>query len=97
MPTVLRLRDTFGLDHLHLEDDPLPPLGPADVHVRFHAASLNYRDLMVALGHYNPKMALPRILGSDAAGEVLAVGPQVTLFQPGDRVASLFFPVLARW
>lgn len=89
-PTALTL-DAFGLDHLALEPLSLPALGPADVHVRFHAASLNYRDLMVALGHYNPKMLLPRVLGSDAAGEVLAVGPAVTHFKPGDRVCSLFF------
>jgi NADPH:quinone reductase-like Zn-dependent oxidoreductase len=88
--TVLRLH-AFGLDTLKLEQDDLPTLGPTDVHVRFHAASLNYRDLMVVLGEYNPKMELPRIIGSDAAGEVLAVGPHVTAFQPGDRVASLFF------
>jgi NADPH:quinone reductase-like Zn-dependent oxidoreductase len=87
---ALRLH-SFGLDNLHLEDVTLPTLGPTDVHVRFHAASLNYRDLMVVLGQYNPKMELPRIPGSDAAGEVLAVGSHVTLFQPGDRVASLFF------
>lgn len=93
MPTALTLH-AFGLDNaanLTLEQHQLPALGPTDVHVRFHAASLNYRDLMVVLGHYNPKMQLPRILGSDAAGEVVAVGPAVTLFQPGDRVCSLFF------
>lgn len=89
-PVALRL-NPFGLDNLSLEPTPLPALGPSDVHVRFHAAALNYRDLMVALGQYNPKMALPRILGSDAAGEVIAIGPAVTLFQPGDRVCSLFF------
>lgn len=87
---TLRLH-AFGLDNLKLEDAELPSLGPNDVHVRFHAASLNYRDLMVALGTYNPKMDLPRIPGSDAAGEVLAVGSAVTDFAPGDRVASLFF------
>jgi NADPH:quinone reductase-like Zn-dependent oxidoreductase len=90
MPTALTLT-AFGLDHLTLEPHSLAALGPTDVHVRFHAASLNYRDLMVALGHYNPKMQLPRVLGSDAAGEVLAVGIKVTRFQPGDRVVSLFF------
>jgi NADPH:quinone reductase-like Zn-dependent oxidoreductase len=90
MATVLRLR-AFDLDHLELEQVDLPALGSTEVHVRFHAASLNHRDLMVALGRYNPKMALPRILGSDAAGEVLAIGNAVTRFQPGDRVASLFF------
>ncbi|HTV08271.1 MAG TPA: NAD(P)-dependent alcohol dehydrogenase [Candidatus Aquilonibacter sp.] len=93
MPTALRL-NAFGLDNvanLSLEPTELPALGPTDVHVRLRGASLNYRDLMVALGHYNPKMQLPRILGSDAAGEVIAVGPAVTLFKPGDRVCTLFF------
>ncbi len=89
--TVLRLRDGFGLNNLRVEQEPLPEPGPGQVHVRFHAGSLNYRDLMVALGHYNPKMELPRILGSDAAGEVVSVGEGVTELQAGDRVASLFF------
>lgn len=88
--TALQLT-AFGLENLNLLKTELPAPGPAEVHVRFHAASLNYRDLMVALGHYNPRMALPRILGSDAAGEVVAVGDQVTTLKPGDRVASLFF------
>jgi len=46
---------------------------------------------MVVLGQYNPKMQLPRILGSDAAGEVVAAGSAVTLFKPCDRVCTLFF------
>jgi NADPH:quinone reductase-like Zn-dependent oxidoreductase len=89
--SVLRLRDAFGLDHLQIEQTDLPEPGPHEVLVRFHAASLNYRDLMVALGQYNPKMELPRILGSDAAGEVVSIGSAVTSLKPGDRVASLFF------
>lgn len=89
-PTALRL-DAFGLDNLKPEPAPLPALGPTDVHVRLRAAALNYRDLMVVLGQYNPKMHLPRIIGSDAAGEVVAIGPAVTLFKPGDRVCTLFF------
>ena len=89
--TVVRLKDGFGLDHVHVEAADLPALGPGEVHVRFRAASLNYRDLSVTLGNYNPKMQLPRILGSDAAGEVIAVGEHVETLKPGDRVASLFF------
>ncbi len=89
--TVLRLRDGFGIDHLHVEQEEVPQPGPGQVHVRFHAASLNYRDLSVALGTYNPKMQLPRILGSDAAGEVVAIGEGVSSLKPGDRVTSLFF------
>lgn len=89
--TVLRLSDGFGLEHLRIEADELVAPGDYDVLVRFRAASLNYRDLMVVLGQYNPKMELPRILGSDAAGEVIAVGRSVTTLRAGDRVASLFF------
>jgi len=46
---------------------------------------------MTVTGVYNPKLELPRIPGSDAAGTVTAVGPAVTRFLPGDRVSSLFF------
>lgn len=79
------------MDNLHVEQEELREPGYGEVHVRFRAASLNYRDLMVALGQYNPKMELPRILGSDAAGEVVRVGAGVTELKTGDRVASLFF------
>lgn len=89
--SVLRLRGGFGLENLQVEEEALPSPESREVVVRFRAASLNYRDLMVALGHYNPKMELPRILGSDAAGEIIAVGDGVTRLRVGDRVASLFF------
>src|SRR6185437_1020927 len=85
------LLNAFGLENLSIESVTLPALGPTDVHVRLRAASLNYRDLMVVLGQYNPKMQLPRIPGSDAAGDVVAVGSAVTRFAPGDRVCTLFF------
>jgi NADPH:quinone reductase-like Zn-dependent oxidoreductase len=45
---------------------------------------------MVVKGFYNPKMKLPRIPCSDGAGEVVAVGADVTLWKPGDRVAGIF-------
>jgi NADPH:quinone reductase-like Zn-dependent oxidoreductase len=41
-------------------------------------------------GHYNPKMALPRIPCSDGAGEVVEVGEGVTSTSPGQRVAGIF-------
>jgi NADPH:quinone reductase-like Zn-dependent oxidoreductase len=88
--TALRL-NAFGLDNLALEPLTLPSPGPNEVLVDLHAASLNYRDLMVVLGTYNPKMALPRIPGSDAAGIVTAIGSAVTHFKVGDHVTSLFF------
>jgi NADPH:quinone reductase-like Zn-dependent oxidoreductase len=88
--TALRL-NAFGLANLSIEPLTLPDPGPTQVLVDLHAASLNYRDLMVVLGTYNPKMALPRIPGSDAAGIVTAIGSAVTRFKVGDHVTSLFF------
>ena len=55
-----------------------------------HATALNYRDLMLVQGNYDPKLAMPRIPLSDGAGEVVGVGTGVTRFQPGDRVVGLF-------
>jgi len=63
-----------------------------EVHVRIHAVSLNYRDLMVADGKYLSTGDAPVIPCSDGAGEVIAVGAQVTRFRVGDRVAASFFP-----
>jgi NADPH:quinone reductase-like Zn-dependent oxidoreductase len=81
----------FGIDNLTLTTTAVPTPGPTEVLVDLHFASLNFRDLMTVLGTYNPKMPLPRVPGSDGAGIVTAVGDQVTLFKPGDRVTSLFF------
>lgn len=63
-----------------------------EVHVRIHAVSLNYRDLMIADGKYLSTGDAPVIPCSDGAGEVIAVGAQVTRFRVGDRVAASFFP-----
>jgi len=87
---VYEIRDRFGLDALTLTEWPQPQPGPHEVLVRIRAASLNYRDLMVVKGQYNPKMPLPRIPLSDAAGEVAAIGPGVTRVKIGQRVCGIF-------
>jgi len=63
-----------------------------EVRVSIHAVSLNYRDLMVAEGKYPGTADKAVIPCSDGAGEVIAVGEQVTRFRVGDRVAASFFP-----
>ena len=80
----------FGLEHLRPVELPKPTPGPGAVLIRVHATALNYRDLMLVCGHYNPNLAMPRIPLSDGAGEVVAVGDGVTRFKPGDRVVGLF-------
>jgi NADPH:quinone reductase-like Zn-dependent oxidoreductase len=62
--------------------------------VKVHAVSLNYRDLLMVRGHYNPKMPLPRIPCSDGAGEVVEVGEEVNDVAVGQRVAGIF---MQRW
>jgi NADPH:quinone reductase-like Zn-dependent oxidoreductase len=84
----------FGLEHLQPAELPELQIAPASVLIKVHAVSLNYRDLMVVKGLYNPKMALPRIPCSDGAGEIVAVGEGVTRVQVGDRVCGIF---MQRW
>lgn len=84
------IRPGFGIDTLALGDRPDPTAGPGQVLVRMKAWSLNYRDLLVVKGQYNPRLKLPFVPLSDGAGEVVAVGAGVTRFKAGDRVAGLF-------
>lgn len=55
-----------------------------------HAASLNYRDLIIPRGMYPFALKDGVVPASDGAGEVVAVGPRVTRFKQGDKVATLF-------
>jgi len=80
----------FGIDNLSLVDLPEPRPGPGQVLLRMKAFSLNYRDLMVVKGQYNPRLRLPITPLSDGVGEVEAVGEGVSRFRVGDRVAACF-------
>jgi NADPH:quinone reductase-like Zn-dependent oxidoreductase len=86
---IYRLRQ-FGLEHLILEEAPSPSPGAGEIVLDVQAMSLNYRDLLVATGQYNPKLKLPATPLSDAAGVVSAIGPGVTRVRVGDRVTSHF-------
>src|SRR5579863_1015040 len=81
---------SFGIDSLEFTERPDPEPGPGQVVVRVHAISWNFRDLMMVKGLYNPKLRLPRIPCSDGAGEIVALGPGVSLWRRGDRVATIF-------
>jgi NADPH:quinone reductase-like Zn-dependent oxidoreductase len=52
--------------------------------------SLNFRDVLMARGLYNPKQPLPLVPCSDGAGEVVEIGPGVTRVKVGDGVMGLF-------
>ncbi len=82
--------DAFGVEHVKLIDVPTPQPGVGEVVVDVKAMSLNYRDLLVIKGQYNPKLKLPAVPLSDGAGVVSAIGDGVTRVKPGDRVISHF-------
>ena len=78
----------FGIENLALVEREIPRPSADEVLVKFHAASLNFRDVMVVAGNYNPRMKLPAIPFSDGAGEIVEVGAAVTKWKIGDRVCS---------
>ncbi len=80
----------FDIDSIRPATKMSEPLGPRDVLVRLKAASLNYRDLLVATGRYRKNLQLPRVPLSDGAGDVIEVGSAVTSVKPGMRVSPNF-------
>lgn len=80
-----------SIDALTIVERPEPRPGPRQILVRVRATSLNYRDLMTVEGRSARAAPKPDLIPlSDGAGEVQAVGAEVTRFKPGDRVAGCF-------
>jgi NADPH:quinone reductase-like Zn-dependent oxidoreductase len=71
---------------LRLTDFPEPTVGARDVLVRVKAVALNHLDLWVRQGWPGLKLEMPHILGSDIAGIVERVGPEVSDLAPGTEV-----------
>jgi NADPH2:quinone reductase len=86
MVKAIRIHKTGGPEVLQFEDITLPAPGPGELLVKNRAIGLNFIDTYFRSGLY-PVPQLPFVPGNEGAGEVLAVGPGVTEFKPGDRVA----------
>ena len=80
----------FSIDALHLAERPVPVPRLGEILVRIKAASLNYRDLAILAERYLASLPLPYVPASDACGEVVEVGPEVTRFKVGDRVTPIY-------
>jgi NADPH:quinone reductase-like Zn-dependent oxidoreductase len=91
MRAIVIRRPGAALEAWELVERPIPTVGPGQVWVRVHAASLNNRDLMIARGVYGGPLASDLVPLADGAGEVVALGAGVTKWKVGDRVASSYF------
>jgi NADPH:quinone reductase-like Zn-dependent oxidoreductase len=80
------------LDGLKRSERADPKAQGRQILVRIQAASLNFRDLMIARGHYmGGPVSANTVPLSDGSGEVVAIGAGVTRFRVGDRVCGTFF------
>ena len=73
-------------DVLRLAEVPDPVPGPGQVLVKVLAAAANFPDVLMCRGGYQVRPPLPYIPGIELCGEVVAAGPGVTGFAPGDRL-----------
>jgi NADPH:quinone reductase len=81
----IQLREPGGADRMELVEVPTPEPGPGQALVRLAVSGVNFIDVYHRTGAY--KVDPPITLGSEGAGTVEAVGPDVVDVAPGDRVA----------
>ncbi|MGN6283610.1 MAG: NADPH:quinone oxidoreductase family protein [Afipia sp.] len=77
-----------GPDDLVLADIPDPVAGPGEAIIAVKSAALNFFDLLMIQGKYQFKPPFPFSPAAEIAGVIESVGPGVTDFKPGDRVAA---------
>ncbi len=82
--------NAFGAQNLTLVEREKTPPQDHEIQIQMKAVSLNYRDLLMVRGLYNPRQSLPFIPLSDGVGIVTKTGPHVTRFKVGDRVCPIF-------
>ncbi|MDB5539956.1 MAG: Quinone oxidoreductase [Devosia sp.] len=85
MTRAFVVREHGGPEQLKLEQVEVPAPGPGQLKISNKAIGLNFVDVYQRTGLY--KLPLPFVAGNEGAGEVIAVGPDVTGFKVGDRVA----------
>jgi NADPH:quinone reductase-like Zn-dependent oxidoreductase len=92
VPTKMRALQAhaFGIDALRLGEAEVPRPRRGEILIRVRAASLNYRDLVILKGAYLPNLPMPYVPASDACGEVVEIGEEVSRFKVGDRAMPIY-------
>ena len=88
---AIRFHETGEPGVMRWEHVPLGEPDAGQVRIRHTAVALNFRDILVRRGQHAVK-SLPSGLGTESAGVIDAVGPGVTEFSIGDRVATVCRP-----
>jgi len=83
------LKGFGGPEVLHIEERPMPVAGAGELLVKTYATGMNRADLLQRLGKYPAPLGASDILGLEIAGEVVACGPEVKHYKPGDRIFGL--------
>lgn len=90
--TAIRFSDFGDPPVLTPVEIPLDPPGKGEIQIRQTAIGFNYIDIYHRKGVFGPRLPLPAIPGVEGVGEVIATGPDVAGFAPGDRVAYVGGP-----
>jgi len=77
-----------GPETLRLDELPDPAPGPGELLVRVRACAINYPDVLIIEDKYQLRPPRPFAPGSEIAGEIEAVGEEVTGWNPGDRIIA---------
>jgi NADPH2:quinone reductase len=80
------IEQTGPVENIRVGDLPRPEPDPGQALVKVRAVALNPIDLYVRSGAVAMTLSFPYVIGSDLAGTVEAVGPNVNHLKPGDRV-----------
>src|SRR5277367_3624155 len=87
MVAAVRVHKVGGPEVLTYEEIEIGAPGADQILVKQHASGVNFIDTYFRTGMYPSPVGLPFVAGNEAAGEVVAVGPGVSDFKVGDRVA----------
>ncbi|MFI7635939.1 zinc-dependent alcohol dehydrogenase family protein [Nonomuraea sp. NPDC049400] len=88
MARTVRFHEIGGPEVMRLEDLETGEPGPGEVRIRVDAIGVNRAEALFRSGHYiEPVKELPARLGSEAAGVIEAIGPEVTGFEVGQAVS----------
>ena len=91
MTYAIRIHEHGGPENMKWEEVTVSAPGPGELRIRHTAVGLNYIDTYHRSGLY--KLPMPTVLGREGAGVIEAVGPNVTEFAVGDRVAYAASPI----